>query len=234
MHGTVRRYRVRLGTIPQAVKYVRGNLLPLLKQIPGFTAYYLFDAENNTLASVMLYQTAEGAEAANQLASRWFRSDWPSFQLMPPEMVVAEVLTHEGAAGERDRVLAAATPLPLELARVNGNDNGNGNGNGDEYLEDRRGVIDRRSVDRRSIVADRRRVRLLIEVERRAGVERRVNAAPRSGADRRSGEERSGREQLASPAWVPLLAASDASPPPDAERAGRILARPAPDLARVG
>jgi hypothetical protein len=231
MHGTVRRYRVRLGTIPQAVKYVRGNLLPLLKQIPGFTAYYLFDAENNTLASVMLYQTAEGAEAANQLASRWFRSDWPSFQLMPPEMVVAEVLTHEGAGGERDRLpAAAATRLPLELARVDGN----GNGNEDEYLEDRRGVIDRRSVDRRSIVADRRRVRLLIEVERRAGVERRVNAAPRSGADRRSGEERSGREQVASPAWVPLLAASDASPPPDAERAGRILARPAPDLARVG
>ncbi len=41
MYGTVRRYRVRLGTVPQAVKYVRGNLLPLLRQIPGFTAYYI-------------------------------------------------------------------------------------------------------------------------------------------------------------------------------------------------
>lgn len=229
MHGTVRRYRVRLGTIPHAVKYVRGNLLPLLRQIPGFTAFYLFNAENNTLASVMIYQTADGAEAANHLASSWFRSDWPSFQLMPPEMAVAEILTHEGADAERDRISAAA-PLPLALTRVNGN--GNGNGHADEYLEDRRGVIDRRSADRRSIVADRRCVRVLVEVERRAGVERRVRAVLRSGTDRRSAGERS--EQVASPAWVPLLAASDASLPPDAERPGRILARPAPEVAHVG
>jgi hypothetical protein len=226
MHGTVRRYRVRLGTIPQAVKYVRGNLFPLLRQIPGFTAFYLFNAENNTLASVMIYQTADGAEAANHLASRWFRSDWPSFQLLPPEMAVAEILTHEGADGERDR-LPAAAPLPLELTRANGN------GHGDEYLEDRRGVIDRRSEDRRSIVADRRHVRILVELERRAGVERRVGAMLRTGTDRRSDEQRSGREQVASPAWVPLLAATDASPPPDAERPGRILARPAPDAVSV-
>jgi hypothetical protein len=229
MHGTVRRYRVRLGTIPQAVKYVRGNLLPLLRQIPGFTAFYLFNAENNTLASVMVYQTADGAEAANHLAASWFRSDWPSFQLMPPEMAVAEILTHEGAGGERDR-LPAPAPLSLELTRADGN----GNGHGDEYLEDRRGVIDRRSADRRSIVADRRHVRILVEVERRAGMERRGGAAPRSGTDRRSVEQQSGYEQVASPAWVPLLAASDASLPPDAERPGRILARPTPDVAHVG
>ena len=228
MHGTVRRYRVRLGTVPQAVNYVRGNLLPLLRQIPGFTAYYLFNAENNTLASVMIYQTADGASAANHIASRWFRSDWPSFQLLPPEMAVAEVLTHEGAGGERDRLpAAAAPPLPLVLTRAEGN------GNGDEYLEDRRGVIDRRSVDRRSIVADRRHVRLLVDGERRAGIERRGCAERRSSTDRRSGEP-SEREQVASPAWVPLLAASDASPPPDAERPGRILARPAPEVVRVG
>ena len=229
MYGTVRRYRVRLGTVPQAVKYVRGNLLPLLRQIPGFTAYYLFNAENNTLASVIIYQTADGANAANHVASRWFRSDWPSFQLMPPEMAVAEVLTDEGASGERDRLpVAAATPLLVELTRAEGS------GNGDEYLEDRRGVIDRRSVPRRSIVADRRHVRLLVDVERRLGIERGVCADRRSATDRRSGEQRSGRDRVASPAWVPLRSASDVSPEPEAERPGRILAAPAPEVARVG
>jgi hypothetical protein len=233
MHGQVRRYRVRLGTVPQAVKYVRGNLLPLLRQIPGFTAYYLFNAENNTFASVMIYQTADGADAANQVASRWFRSDWPSFQLMPPEMAVAEVLTHEGAGAERD-MLPATTAMPLGLTRAAGN--GNGNGNGDEYLEDRRGVIDRRSADRRSVVGDRRQVRLLVEVERRSVMERRGSAARRGRTDRRSGEER-GRELVASPAWVPLLAASDAGQRPDdqcPERLGRILTRPVPEVARAG
>src|SRR5260370_7526387 len=121
MYGTVRRSRVRLGTVPQAVKYVRGNLLPLLRQIPGFTAYYLFNAENSTVASVIIYQTADGANAANHVASRWFRSDWPSFQLLPPEMAVAEVLTDEGAGGERDRLaVTAATPSSLTLTRSPG------------------------------------------------------------------------------------------------------------------
>jgi len=229
MYGTVRRYRVRLGTVPQAVKYVRGNLLPLLRQIPGFTAYYLFNAENSTLASVIIYQTADGANAANHVASRWFRSDWPSFQLLPPEMAVAEVLTDEGAGGERDGLaVTAATPSSLTLTRAEGS------GNGDEYLEDRRGVTDRRSVARRSIVADRRHVRLLVEVERRSGIERGVCADRRSGTDRRSGEQRTGRDRVASPAWVPLLGASDVSPEPEAERPARILASPAPEGARVG
>jgi len=229
MYGTVRRYRVRLGTVPQAVKYVRRNLLPLLRQIPGFTAYYLFNAENNTLASVIIYQTADGANAANHVASRWFRSDWPSFQLLPPEMAVAEVLTDEGAGGERDRLaVTAATPSSLTLIRAEGS------GNGDEYLEDRRGVTDRRSVARRSIVADRRHVRLLVEVERRSGIGRGVCADRRSGTDRRSGEQRTGRDWVASPAWLPLLDASDVSPEPEAERPARILASPAPEAARVG
>src|SRR5260370_3643272 len=188
MHGTVRRYRVTIGTVPKAVKYVRGNLLPLLRQIPGFTAFYLFNAENNTLASVMIYRTPDGAEAANHLASSWFRSDWPSFQLMPPEMAVAEILTHEGAGGERDR-LPAAAPLPLALTRVDGN------GHGDEYLEDRRGVIDRRAGHPRRILGDRRPVRILVQVERRAGVERRVCAALRSITERRSVEQLGGRQR---------------------------------------
>jgi len=157
MHAVIRRYRVRLGTVASAARLAEDNLLPRMNRLPGFVAYYLLDAGDGVLASISVCETSEGAEAAATLAAEWFRSDWPSFQLIPPAVTDGEILVHaevgRGAGRRRS-----------ERRRV----------------EDRRAGADRRGN------ADRRQTVLPAVVERRDGAPRRLAAERRERAERRS------------------------------------------------
>ena len=97
MHAVIRRYRVRLGTVQQAVRYAEKEFVPLARRIPGFVACYLLNAGNDVLASIGLFRTQEGAEAAVQLQRDWFRDEWSSFRPLPPEVVTGEVLAQAAA-----------------------------------------------------------------------------------------------------------------------------------------
>ncbi len=118
MHGVIRRYRVRLGTVAQAIRYAEKQLIPLARRIPGFVACYLLDAGNDILASIALFRTQQGAEAAIRLQRDWFRDEWSSFLPLPPEVVAGEVLAQavverQGASDRRrvsDRRSAVLMP----------------------------------------------------------------------------------------------------------------------------
>jgi hypothetical protein len=46
------------------------------------------------MMSIALFETQEGADRANDLISRWFRNDWPTFRAVPPEVTTGRVLAH--------------------------------------------------------------------------------------------------------------------------------------------
>jgi len=156
MHAVIRRYKVRLGTVASAAHHAEMSLVPQMNRLPGFVAYYLLDAGDSVLASISVCESAEGADAAAALAASWFRSDWPSFRLIPPEITDGEVLVHAevGRAGGRRRT-------------------------------ERRGTTDRRRDADRREDSDRRRTDEPPDVERRS-TKRRSIAGRRTTAERRA------------------------------------------------
>ena len=103
MHAVIRRYRVRLGTVEQAVRYAQKQFVPLARRIPGFVACYLMDTGNDVLTTIGLFETREGMDGAIRLQRDWFRDEWSSFRPLPPEVVAGEVLAY-GTVGERPLV----------------------------------------------------------------------------------------------------------------------------------
>src|SRR5206468_3286161 len=75
-----------LGAVEAAAERAHDGLVPGLRRVPGFAAYYLVHAGNDTLASIALFQTEESAAAGERLLNDWFRHDWPVFQAVPPEL----------------------------------------------------------------------------------------------------------------------------------------------------
>ena len=158
MHAVIRRYRVRLGTVASAAQHAETSLLPQMNHLPGFVAYYLLDAGDGVIASISVCETRDGADAAAALAANWFRSDWPAFKLIPPEITDGEVLVH------------------AEVGRSTG-----------RRRFERRASSDRRAgVDRR-LGIERRVVDLPRAVELRSSLERRSPAERRSELERRAG-----------------------------------------------
>ncbi|SRR6266571_2987642 len=117
MHAWMRRYRVRLGTVAQTAQHAREELLPELQQVPGFEAWYLIEAGTDIVATIGLFHSAESAAAGLQRQQLWFRDEWGSFQLLPPEVVEGDTLIAANAATDvevqRDQPVA-----PPALARV--------------------------------------------------------------------------------------------------------------------
>lgn len=100
MHALLRRYRIRLGTVETAAQRAEQGLLPVIRRVPGFVAFYMVNGGNNVVASVGLFETQEGAAAAERVTGDWFRDDWPSFQAIPPEVTTGSVLMHEAVTRE--------------------------------------------------------------------------------------------------------------------------------------
>src|SRR5438874_1770955 len=101
MHGVIRRYRVRLGTVAQAARYTEKGFLPILRGIPGFVSSHLLDEGNDVLTWMALLETEEAAHAAVRASRDWFRDEWSSFRPLPPEVVTGEVLARATADGRR-------------------------------------------------------------------------------------------------------------------------------------
>jgi hypothetical protein len=137
MNVVIRRYKIRLGAVELVSRHLRETLLPDLRRVPGFASYYLVNAGDGVVASVALFDTADGAKAGDRLSDEWFRVDWPAFRAVPPAVTTGEVLlAEETRRGAQARPTAAGTPR-LER-RVGG---------------ERRALPDRRTgVDRRAAV----------------------------------------------------------------------------------
>lgn len=101
MHGVIRRYRVRLGTVAQAARYTEKGFLPILRGIPGFVSSHLLDEGNDVLTWMALLETEDAAEAAVRASRDWFRDEWSSFRPLPPEVVTGEVLARATADRRR-------------------------------------------------------------------------------------------------------------------------------------
>ena len=76
MHATLRRYEgVESSRTVELTKKVDENLIPKLKELPGFSGYYLIEAGNGVMTSLSLFDTAEHADKSSRLASNWVRDE---------------------------------------------------------------------------------------------------------------------------------------------------------------
>ena len=58
MHATIRRYEgIDQTRTSELVKKAEDSLLPRLSELPGFSGYYLIEADNGVLSSVGFFDT---------------------------------------------------------------------------------------------------------------------------------------------------------------------------------
>ena len=97
MHATIRRYEsIDQSRKDEVLKKVDENLLPALKDLPGFHGYTLIDAGNGVMTSVGFFDTAAQADESTRLASTWVREEQLEAALpKPPEISAGEVVAHK-------------------------------------------------------------------------------------------------------------------------------------------
>lgn len=94
MFVTIRRYQGRPGQTEETMRRVKGGLLPILVRQPGFSSYTALDAGSNVAVSVSAYTTRAAAEAANQAAGSWVKSNLTDL-VSQADVTVGDVLIAE-------------------------------------------------------------------------------------------------------------------------------------------
>jgi len=79
MYVSIRTYRVGAGAIEDLMHRVDRDLAEAFAQEPGFIAYQVARTGDRTVASMTVFQSAEQAEASNELAAEWVAENLSDF-----------------------------------------------------------------------------------------------------------------------------------------------------------
>jgi hypothetical protein len=96
MFATIRRYEgVDATRTHELTSKVNETLVPQLRELPGFSGYYLIEAGNGVLSSFGLFETREQADESTKLVTKWitdenFNTAIPN----PPKITSGKVVAH--------------------------------------------------------------------------------------------------------------------------------------------
>ena len=96
MHATIGRYEaVDTTRMNEVVGKVNKTLVPQLRELPGFSGYYLIEAGNGVLSSFGLFETSEQADESKKLVTKWI-SDENFNTAIPnaPKITSGKVVAH--------------------------------------------------------------------------------------------------------------------------------------------
>jgi hypothetical protein len=97
MHATIRRYEsIDQSRTSELVKKIDENLLPALKDLPGFNGYSLIDAGAGVMTSVSFFDTAAQADESTRITGSWLREQTLERALPnAPKITAGDVVVHE-------------------------------------------------------------------------------------------------------------------------------------------
>ena len=99
MHAAIRQYQVDPGSVDEITRGVNEGLLPIIKEVYGFQAYYALDAGGGRLATISVFDDQAGAEESTRMAADWIRQNMASLVPDPPEVLEGDVVVHDAASG---------------------------------------------------------------------------------------------------------------------------------------
>jgi hypothetical protein len=74
MFASVTQYEAVVNSVPEILRRLNKEFIPLLKQINGFVSYDILDAGRGRLFTITMFHTEMGALKSGQLASQWVNS----------------------------------------------------------------------------------------------------------------------------------------------------------------
>jgi hypothetical protein len=94
MHAIVRRYEgIDAGSMEEVIRRGTDELVPLIRETPGFVAHYVIGGEGGALVSVSVFEDRSAAEASSRKVLERIQGDLAA--LFPqPQVTMGEVLVH--------------------------------------------------------------------------------------------------------------------------------------------
>jgi len=71
MYTVIRKYDLIPGTVEEFIQHVQESLVPIMRRVPGFRAYYLLEVGVNEVAAISMFDTLVDAKASARQTAAW-------------------------------------------------------------------------------------------------------------------------------------------------------------------
>jgi hypothetical protein len=94
MYAAIRQGRAKTGMAEELARRIKDGAIPIISDVPGFQAYYVVYAPDDTVTAISIFDSHAGAEESNRRAMVWIKQNLEPLLEGPATAVAGPVIVH--------------------------------------------------------------------------------------------------------------------------------------------
>ena len=94
MYAAIRQAKARPGHAEDLARTIKEGAIPIISAVPGFMAYYVIYAPDDTVTAVSIFDSHAGAEESNRRGLAWIEENLTPLMAGPATAVAGPVIVH--------------------------------------------------------------------------------------------------------------------------------------------
>ena len=94
MYAAIRQGKAKAGTAEELARTIKEGAIPIISDVPGFQAYYVIYAPDDTVTAISIFDDHAGAEESNRRALAWIEQSLAPLLTGPATAVAGPVIVH--------------------------------------------------------------------------------------------------------------------------------------------
>ena len=94
MYAAIRQSKAKSGKAEELATRIKEGVIPIVSDVPGFMAYYVIYAPDDTVTSISVFNNVEAAEESNKRALAWIEQSLGPLLAGPVTAVAGPVIVH--------------------------------------------------------------------------------------------------------------------------------------------
>lgn len=94
MYAAIRQTKAKPGTAEELARTIKDGAIPIISDVPGFRAYYVVYAPDDTVTAISIFDSHAGAEESNRRGLAWIEQNLGPLLTGPTTAVAGPVIVH--------------------------------------------------------------------------------------------------------------------------------------------
>ena len=94
MYAAIRQGKAKAGMAEELARRIKEGAIPIISDVPGFMAYYVVYAPDDTVTAISIFNDYAGAEESNRRALTWIEQNLAPLLAGPATALAGPVIVH--------------------------------------------------------------------------------------------------------------------------------------------
>ena len=94
MYAAIRQGKAKAGMAEELARRIKEGAIPIISDVPGFQAYYVIYAPDDTVTAISIFDDYAGAQELNRRGLAWIEQSLAPLLTGPASAVAGPVIVH--------------------------------------------------------------------------------------------------------------------------------------------